>query len=181
VVDRIVPEFKPDAVMYFVLPGEQLRTLDRLSELEEDFELDSSYAHVADLMDDSDAHFGLPASEFMRRMGPYGAELLRWTYERKVEAIREIGAVALFVLVPHVDWYFTRSEKEALSQLIDGTGAVVIDLSDVYYGRPPESLSVSKLDNHPNSTAHALIAARLYEELAIRLSESAVKSPSSGP
>jgi hypothetical protein len=120
-------------------------------------------------MDDSDAHFGLPASEFMRRMGPYGPELLRWTYERKMEAIQEIRAVGIFVLVPHVDWYFTRSEKETLSQLIDETGATVMDLSDVYYGKPVESLSVSKWDNHPNSRAHALIAARLYEELTRRL------------
>jgi hypothetical protein len=120
-------------------------------------------------MDDSDAHFGLPASEFMRRMGPYGPELLRWTYERKMEAIQEIRAVGIFVLVPHVDWYFTRSEKETLSQLIDETGVIVMDLSDVYYGEPVESLSVSKFDNHPNGRAHALIAARLYEELAIQL------------
>jgi hypothetical protein len=44
----------------------------------------------------------------------------------------------------------------------------VIDLDDIYAGQDIADMRLAEWDDHPNTHGHALIAARLYDELGAR-------------
>ena len=166
VAERIIPEFTPDAVIYIVHPGEEVRLVQRLRlALKQGAVLDSSHDYLADVLEKTGAQAGLPSTEFTRRLKPRGQELLRWAYEREVQAILSQGAVPVFVFLPLIDSEFPEEELKKLTGLALEAGARVVVLEDVYGSYSLEQLRITEWDNHPNAMGHEMIGDKLYQVL----------------
>jgi hypothetical protein len=166
VAERILPEFQPDVVMYFVHPGETWRIVEKLrTVLDLGVELDADHAYITQILEETGAHAGLPPEEFSRRLLPYRDELLRWAYRRKVAVCRSYGAIPVFVFLPLTTRDFEPSEHRRLLELVRDAGGMPITLSDAYRGASLERIKLTALDHHPNPLGHRLIADRLYAVL----------------
>jgi len=100
------------------------------------------------------------------RLKPFAPEMLAWTYRRFVKVCRDRGMLAVWIYVPDTirEW----EDKKAIAQifkLAESAGFLVVDLSNAYGSVPSEELRVSPYDDHPNVTAHRLLAECLLQEL----------------
>jgi hypothetical protein len=100
-----------------------------------------------------------------RRLVPFRTQILSWIYQRIVAECREHGAVPVFVFLPQVYSGHWQGETPETLRLATEAGFVVLDLGDVYANQDINTVRLAEWDNHPNATAHRLIADRLYEEL----------------
>jgi hypothetical protein len=166
VAELIIPEFTPNAVIYVVHPGEEVRLVERFRlALEQGAVLDPRYDYLTEVLEETGARVGLPSTEFRRRLKPRGQELLRWAYDREVEAIRSQGAVPVFVFLPLIDSEFPKDELKKLKLLALQAGALIVVLEDVYGSYSLEQLRITEWDNHPNAMGHKMIGDKLYQGL----------------
>ena len=112
---------------------------------------------------------GMDAIVAEARLRPHRAELLGWVYERTRQICqpRDIGLYFVALPQPRVEAEATlRDLKEQLA-VAAAHGFVPIDILDVYGPGPDHSaLRLAKWDGHPNAQGHAMLADRLYLELA---------------
>jgi hypothetical protein len=166
IAEHRVPDFQVDAVMYTVHSGEIYRTIDRIRKvLLLGAEWGAEYEYITRVLEHSNAHPRMPSEEFARRVQPYSDELMRWAYGRMASSIRRQGAVPLFVFLSETDEDFRPAELAKLESLARESGAMVLDLSEVYRGYDRKRLWVAEWDPHPNAFGHQVIADRLYEAL----------------
>ena len=114
---------------------------------------------------------GVTKVEGERRLQPFGAEILGWTYRRIVETSRSHGILPVWIFVPTLENPLQDETVERLARLARESGFVVVDLSDAYDDRDVESLVVAYWDRHPNAEGHQLLADRLYQTLQTREEE----------
>jgi D-alanyl-lipoteichoic acid acyltransferase DltB (MBOAT superfamily) len=114
---------------------------------------------------------GATKVEGERRLQPFGAEILSWTYRRIVETSRAHGILPVWIFVPTLENPLQDETVEQLARLAKESGFVVVDLSDAYDDQNLESLVVAYWDKHPNAEGHRLLADRLYQTLQTRQEE----------
>ena len=182
VAEKVLPRFKPDIVIYFIHPGEGRRAIERIRwALELGGKVGSDYEYVSEIMKRSDARPELPAPEFTHRLLPYRKELIEWTYDRQVHAIRDLGAIPVFVFLPGVGRDFDGNELYDLRRAAERAGAAALSLTDVYQGEDARELRLAEWDDHPNAHAHALIAEELYQELSTQYGDPGTGAESRRP
>jgi hypothetical protein len=166
IVERVIPPFEPDMVIYVLHPGEERRLIERLRRiLNSRIEVEPEYQYVMSALRQANADKHLPESEFLRRLEPYQEDLLRWAFHRQITAIRAQGALPVFVYMPLTDARFGGAELRFLSKIAEESGAQNLTLDNVYDDFELNEIQVSESDNHPNVLGHRLIADRLYAEL----------------
>jgi hypothetical protein len=166
VAKHTTPEFAPDVVLCFVHPNEVGRMLDWLrTALADGAELDQDFSQISRLLQEANASAQLPADEFRRRLSPYAGEILTWSLRELASAIRNQGALPVFVLLPLTNRNFEAHEVKQLTEISRNVGALPIALTEVYVSYEPASLGISAWDNHPNAQGHRLIAENIVMEL----------------
>jgi hypothetical protein len=167
VARETIPAFEPDMVMVVIHPREAERLVKRLRILITGMkgEAGEGFEYIDDILEAADAHVGLPASEFERRLAPFRRTLLTSSLERLAAAVREQGAEPMLVLLPLTDEAFGQNEIADISRLGEDVGFQVLSLTDAYRGYSPERIRMTSSDNHPNPLGHELIADRLHAAL----------------
>ena len=167
VARETVPAFEPDMVMYVIHPREAERLVKRLRILITGMkgEAGEGFEYIDNMLEDADAHVGLPASEFERRLAPFKRTLLTASLERLAASVREKGAEPVLVLLPLTDEAFGQREVADLSRLGTDAGFRILSLTDAYDGYSHEQIRMTSSDNHPNPLGHQLVADRLYAAL----------------
>jgi hypothetical protein len=166
VAEHVIPQFEPDVVIYVAHPREGVRLIKRLQILVTRMGGGvADYEHLAQTLREADAHAELPPDEFEHRLAPFREDLLRWSYDSMVAAVRSYGAVPVLALVPLTNEDFEREELAQLSRLSQESGAILMVLPDPYGGHELERITVSDSDKHPNALGHRLVADTFYAGL----------------
>jgi hypothetical protein len=97
----------------------------------------------------------------LRKLRPFGDEVLKWLYDRIVTVCKEHEIEPFFIYMPTL----VPVEDTTNMRMPAAAGFTLIDLSGVYDGHPRESIEIAEWDQHPNAAGHQLIAERLYTEL----------------
>ena len=163
VLRRRVQDFKPDAVLYVAHPDDTRRTSQFVAQLTRDPRAYESLLKV--LPRNIGLEPGMSQRIVEQWLNANSVTVLEWLYIDFVETCRQRGIVPGYVflpMVPELDVPDT-SDQQRLAQ---AAGFHVIDLSDVYAGSRREDLWIAEWDAHPNAEGHALVAAKLYEQLA---------------
>jgi hypothetical protein len=166
VAKHITPQFGPDAILYFIHPGEVNRMIDRLrAAMVDGAKLDQDFPYIDSLLEKANAGVGLPPDEFRRRLLPYSDEMLNWSLRELASAIRDQQAIPVFVFLPFTRKNFENDELRQLSDVSNDVGAIAIPLTEVYENYDPDQLGISAWDDHPNALGHRLIAEHLLRAL----------------
>jgi D-alanyl-lipoteichoic acid acyltransferase DltB (MBOAT superfamily) len=100
----------------------------------------------------------------IRKLRPFGREILSWTYRRVVELCRQRNIVPIYLLLPRPTDHGVKNIPD-LVRLAKEAGFVVVDLSALFENEDKATLGISEIDRHPNAIAQRLIADGLYNEL----------------
>lgn len=163
--------FQPNALFFMAHQREEdavvLYLADRMS-----VGADLPYADLVDLARQAGVEPGMTKNEAERRLKPYGAEILAWTFRRIVDVSRAHGVLPVWIFMPTLEDPLQEAEVVHLADLARDSGFIVLDLSDAYAGQDVDSLVVAYWDKHPNAEGHRLIAEHLYQ--ALRENEAAI-------
>jgi lysophospholipase L1-like esterase len=163
-----VPMFDPDVVMY-ATAHDDLRwaTLRLAYAVEEGASLDEPF--LVNIRERTGISSKLNHYELRRRLKPVASELVEWAYATMVATAASNGAQPVWVFLPRLghDPNAERRRYETTSELARSVGFVTYSMEELWSGHNNvEALYIAPWDRHPNPTGHAMIAERLYAELA---------------
>jgi hypothetical protein len=161
-------KFEPHIVFYMAAGREQWNTINFLADILTKG-VDIPYAGLKALTKDAGVEAGMDRPAIVRRLKQHEEILLSWIY-------RYIGSRSIAENI-HPVWIYlppvfeTTGEPEERSsafRLAKEAGFEIIDLSRVYEGADPQSLSLEEWDKHPNAKAHERIAAAIFKSIRAR-------------
>jgi hypothetical protein len=162
-LEEKIAAFHPDAIFCTGHSGDEGRALLVLSQLVEDgVPLPPG---LQDIRERAGIEPGMDASEYRRRLTPFGDDILRWGYEKIVNLSRRMGAVPVWVFVPRTDGIRRGEEPERLRKVAREAGFLILDLDGAYGDHDPRLIRLAPWDAHPNPQGHTLLADRLFEAL----------------
>jgi len=100
-----------------------------------------------------------------RALRPFEDELLEWSYRQMVSTCQEHGITPVWVLLPMTTSRLQQKDIARDVATAETSGFSVITLENVYAGKNPTDLVIAPWDNHPNASAHQLVAEQLYQGL----------------
>jgi len=156
--------FKPNAIYYVATTREISRAESYLIEIVQK-KVPIPYEPLRDIVDRAGLEPSMDEATAMKRLRPFGAEILSWIYRHMVEDARSHGVIPVFVFLPALPEELWQDETVEILKIAGTAGFPVIDLSGVYKGQETAALSLAEWDHHPNRRGHQLIAARLDGEL----------------
>jgi hypothetical protein len=127
--------------------------------------IDIPYLELRDLLLRAGVAPGIEPSTGLQRLAPYRSEILAFVYTRIVTESRKRGIAPIWIFLPQVRPGTWQEETPEQLRLAREAGFTVIDLSNVYDGHDVATVRLAEWDDHPNARGHALIAARLADEL----------------
>ncbi len=158
-----IAEFQPDAIFCTGHSGDAGRALLVLSQLVEDgVPLPPGLEAIRERAGITP---GMDATEYRRRLSPFGEDILRWGYERIVALSRQMGAVPVWVFVPRTDGIRRGEEPERLRKIAEEAGFLILDLDGAYGDEDPRLIRLAPWDAHPNPQGHSLLAEKLFEAI----------------
>jgi hypothetical protein len=167
VLEQKVLGFAPNAIFFMAHQREEeaavLYLADRIS-----VGADLPYADLIAIARRAGAEAGATKVEAVRRLKPFGNEIVSWTYRRIVEVSRSHDILPVWIFMPTLENPLREKEVAHLAYLAEASGFIVLNLSDAYENQDVESLVVAYWDKHPNAKGHRLIAERLYQALRER-------------
>ena len=166
-LEHRAPRFDPDMTLYVAHENETSRLVLHLAAAQdlghpppsEELRAIWDEAGVTDDMDEDDV---------VAALTPYEREILGWTYRRIADVSRGRGMTPVWVLLPTLEMHGTLEDIAWMLDLARAAGFEVVDLFGVYDGHDIFSIRVAPWDYHLNADGHALIAARLFDELVGR-------------
>jgi hypothetical protein len=123
------------------------------------------YAFLDELAARAGVQADMTQAEGERLLKPFGPELVSWTYQQIVDIARENDLQPFWVIFPTFE---TAKEPDIVDELVtqaEAAGFIVINLSHIYDGQDPATLTVAEWDMHPNVRGHQLLAEELYNAL----------------
>ena len=123
------------------------------------------YEHLREIVRKAGIDEQTSEVEAVRRLRPFGDEIVAWTYQRTAEICRQHGLVPLWILLPSGVGVREDENSATLIRYAEKAGFVVLNLMDIYENQDVENLRVAVWDWHPNSRGHTVIADRLYNAL----------------
>ncbi len=124
-----------------------------------------SYPEIARIVTEARLDAQLSETDNLRRLYPFGEELLLRTYQAMIRICRENGFRPVLVYLPPIGDDFSLRLKQQILASALAAGFEIIDLSEVFEGHDPDTLTLAPWDSHPNSLGHQLIAEKLLIEL----------------
>jgi hypothetical protein len=156
--------FGPHAVVYTATGREPSRAASYLVEVVNK-RIEIPYPPLRDIVAKAGVVPGMEEAAALRRLEPYRAEILGFTYRTIAAETRRHGAVPIWVFLPQVREGNWQEESPAMFAAAQAAGFVLIDLSDVFKGKDASALRLAEWDEHPNASGHALVASRLFDAL----------------
>jgi D-alanyl-lipoteichoic acid acyltransferase DltB (MBOAT superfamily) len=158
---------QPNAVMYVATGRELQRSAAYLAEVVQK-RIAIPYPELQAIVDRAGATPAMDETELRRRLDPLGGEILEVVYRTLADRARERGMRLAWVFLPQVRSGSWQEETPEAVRLAQRAGFEVINLDDIYAGQEIADIRLAEWDDHPNTHGHALIAARLYDELGRR-------------
>jgi D-alanyl-lipoteichoic acid acyltransferase DltB (MBOAT superfamily) len=157
-------EFQPQAVFYVGNKNEALSAAQYLVEVVRK-KVDLPWPYLSDLVRRAQIDARTEESVAMRRLLPFGDELVDWIYKGLVDGARARGAVPVFVYLPWLGEDPALKDAIAVKRRAAAAGFVVVDLAGAFGSEDTKTLRLAVWDTHPNARGHALIAQKFYTEL----------------
>lgn len=160
-------EFEPDAIFYVATGREISRATRYLVEAVQK-NIDIPFEPLREIVTKAGLTKDMDETAALRQLKPYNNEILSWTYRHIAERSRSKNVLPVLVFLPQVREGTWQEETPETLRMAEGSGFVIINLSDVYDGHDITTIRLAEWDDHPNVQGHALIASRLYEELRMK-------------
>lgn len=158
-------KFSPNAIMHIAAGREQFGAVQNLAtSIRKGIPI--PYAFLRDVAKRAGVDAGTDETTAMRRLEPFGGEILSWVYREMVQACKQRKVVPILVFLPHTSPGIWESEADEVIRRAEEAGFVVINLKRAYQGIDPESLRLAEWDAHPTVRGHQIIAHELYEGLS---------------
>jgi len=157
-----------NAIFYIATGREQWRSAVYLAEVVRK-RIPIPYPELQAIVDEAGVQAGMSEDEALKRLQPLGARILGEVYRRLGESSRARGMTPVWIFLPQLLDGAWQAETPQAQALAEAAGFTAINLSEVFRGQAIEQLRVEEWDDHPNATAHRLLAQRLYTELAQRV------------
>lgn len=172
-LDRVGYGLEPDAVVMVIHRADDWRSSRHVGRvLNERREI--PYPYIASIAERVGAVPGEPLPVLRRRLEGVEHDLLAWTFRELRTGCEIRGCAPLAVYIPQVgEPDRDDPRRRVMIEPVREAGLPLLDLSDVYGSRPPRELQAPGVedhpyDTHPNAAGHAILADRLYRELAAR-------------
>jgi hypothetical protein len=172
VAERKVFPLAPHAVLLVIHSVEYTRILSTLvTRVRANTRIE--YPYVQRKLDEAGVQPGMLEPELRRRISSVARDLIRASYEQIAETCRKHGVPLVGIAFPAPDGIpnTARSLAQVVS-LATSAGIPVVDLPDVYAGRPVTDVWLKTSgpqsqdkDIHLNALGHKLVADRLFEQL----------------
>jgi hypothetical protein len=104
-------------------------------------------------------------AEVMRRLKPFGPEIISWAYHQAAADCRQHGILPVWICLPGEAGASECETAANLVRVAQAAGFMVINLCDVYERQKKDYVRLAPWDHHPNARGHRLIADRLYQAL----------------
>lgn len=170
VLEQKVLSFQPNAIFFMAHQREEEAAVMYLADrIAAGAEL--PYPDLLELARRAGVEPGASKEETVRRLTPFGSEILSWTYRRVVEVSHDHDMVPVWIFMPTLEFPLQEDKVSGLVRLAEESGFIVLDLSHAYDGQDPESIVVAYWDKHPNAKGHMLIAEDFYRKLLERKEE----------
>ena len=156
--------FSPNAVFYVATSREISRAASYMVEVVQK-KVEIPYEPLRDVVNSAGLVPSMDETTALKRLQPFRATILSWTYKRIADEVRGRGALPVFVFLPQVREEQWADETPEIVRIAEGAGFAVINLAGVYRGQDIAALRLAEWDEHPNRLGHQLIAARLFDEL----------------
>jgi len=163
-VDRMVPQFNPDAVIYTCHSNEMRRFITKLHRIYADT-IDVDYQYMNDLYEELDLPRNVAPALFKKRMAPVSFDAMEWGLTYIKDQIISMNALPIWMFVPSLDGEYNLDEDEMLFQLAEDLGFYILDLRNYGGKLKEEDLVLSPWDKHPNALAHQLMADKMFKEI----------------
>ncbi|MGK0190206.1 MAG: hypothetical protein ACI9R3_006026 [Verrucomicrobiales bacterium] len=166
VCEHVVPEFKPDALFFVAHGVDILRCSSKLVTFMTDPEVELTYDYFKQLKIKAGIDAALSQDENLRRIHPFGTEILQWCYQRMADACRANDITPVWVFLPttkRIDR--AAADISEMAPLAEKAGFKILVIEDPYRGRPFEEIVLSEWDAHPNTKAHRGIALQFLKSL----------------
>src|SRR5207249_2636680 len=111
----------------------------------------------------------------VKRLQPYGEEILRSVYGYIVEQAGQRGMRPVWIFMPQVREGSWQEENPVALRIATEAGFAVLNLETVYKGRDIETIRLAPWDDHPNALGHQLVADALYD--ALRANKDVIFAP----
>ncbi len=161
VLEEKAMAFNPDVVIYVSHPRNEL-TSDYIVEL---YRKNITFPEeIEQILEATEIQESMADIVIQKRIQTVIDDITLTIYRRIADQSKANGILPIMVLVPRVDGEEADDVRQVI-QLGQEAGFIVIDLTDVYAEYEPSAIWVAAWDHHPNSTGHALIAERLYQEI----------------
>jgi hypothetical protein len=121
------------------------------------------YPFMDSLIGKAELHREMTEFEMMRRLEPYGMEMLISSYRLLYARCLAHGITPVWAywptvgLRPHME-----QEKQDILPIVEAMGYRILDLEGIYKNYHPDDLYVAPNDRHPNALGHRLVADELY-------------------
>ncbi|PYV37444.1 MAG: hypothetical protein DMG06_28030 [Acidobacteria bacterium] len=156
--------FQPSAVFYVAAGREAQRCSVYLAEVIRK-RIYVPYEYLREIARKARIEATMGETEAVRRLEPFGAEMLAWVYRGIVQNCRERGIVPVWVFLPTPLEDPWQEDTASLLRAAEESGFIVLNLVDVYRNHDIKALRFAEWDAHPNAQAHKLIADKLYDLL----------------
>jgi hypothetical protein len=163
ITDRRVLGFGPDVVAHFAHGGAEQRSAIHLAEMART-NVPIPYAPLRDIVDRAGILPGMSEVEALRRIKPFGDEIISWAYRHFAMRCQEEGALPVWIYLPTAGDK-ARPQIAELKKLAEEAGFVALSLQDCYRGHDPKSIWFGEWDHHPNAFGHGLVADELFRIL----------------
>jgi hypothetical protein len=158
-------QFAPNAIMYTAAGREQFGAVQNLAtSIRKSVPI--PYEFLRDVAKRAGVDAGTDETTAMRRLEPFGGEILSWVYREMAQACKQRNVVPILVFLPHTSPGIWESEADEVIRRAEEAGFVVINLKRIYQGIDPASLRLAEWDAHPTRSGHQIIARTLYEGLS---------------
>ena len=164
----------PNAVFY-VAPGREVhRSVTFIADIVRD-RIEIPYAGLRAIVDKAGVRADMDEVIVLKRLQPYGEEILRSVYGYIVEQAGQRGMRPVWIFMPQVREGSWQEENPVALRIATEAGFAVLNLETVYKGRDIETIRLAPWDDHPNALGHQLVADALYD--ALRANKDVIFAP----
>jgi hypothetical protein len=166
VIEHKVYDFQPDALLYVAHGNhDEERTVYFMSKFVRSG-VDLQYDYLRQIARNAGVDRNTPSAVAIRRLQPYGKQMLAWIYQRIVQDCRERGIIPVSVYLQALDeQQMPLASAPRHIRMAQQAGFVTVDVVYWYKEQEMPALKIAAWDSHPNPRGHQLIADALYEAL----------------
>jgi len=166
VVERVVPEFQPDAVFYVAHGIERARCARQFVRLALRLRTELNYEFLKSLVRRARLDARQSDEENLRRFEPYADELMKWAYTFMATACRDRGITPVWVFLPTTE-RAARADGDLAAErpVVEAAGFKVLVIDNPYLGKPLEQVVLNPWDSHPGESSHGDIGRQFFASL----------------